>query len=227
MGWGALEPENLGQSVDFITLLHLLHLQAFSNGWLTRIWLKQNIELIAVFSSLGIELQKRFSWEPLQKHWKILQSTEYFPNKDFQLYLKSLDRQKIFLSKNANSGKIWFCSGKTISHTLCAQYQPGLGIKKIKTLSWSIFFGWYLINTWCILLPIIDREQMLSYDLCNKCIEPTWEMYLDPSEKYIGPPGTLATFHGSISAIGHVTRLDKEPRLSVRIAIWIFPSEEF
>ena len=32
MGWGALEPENLGQSVDFITLLHLLHLQAFSNG---------------------------------------------------------------------------------------------------------------------------------------------------------------------------------------------------
>ena len=67
MGWGALEPENLGQSVDFITLLHLLHLQAFSNGWLKRIWLKQNIELIAVFSSLGIELQKRFSWEPLQK----------------------------------------------------------------------------------------------------------------------------------------------------------------
>lgn len=32
MGWGALEPENLGQSVDFITLSHLLHLQAFSNG---------------------------------------------------------------------------------------------------------------------------------------------------------------------------------------------------
>ena len=68
---------------------------------------------------------------------------------------------------------------------------------------------------------------MLSYDLCNKCIEPTWEMYLDPSEKYIGPPGTLATFHGSISAIGHVTRLNKEPRLSVRIVIWIVPSEDF
>ena len=32
MGWGALEPENLGQSVDFSTLSHLLHLQAFSNG---------------------------------------------------------------------------------------------------------------------------------------------------------------------------------------------------
>ena len=31
-------------------------------------------------------------------------------------------------------------------------------------------------------------------------------MYLDPSKKYIGSPGTQ-TFHGSISAIGHVTRL--------------------
>ena len=35
---------------------------------------------------------------------------------------------------------------------------------------------------------------MLSYDPCKTCIEPTWEMYLDPSKKYIGPPGTPGTF---------------------------------
>ena len=63
---------------------------------------------------------------------------------------------------------------------------------------------------------------MLSYDPCKKCMKPTWEMYLDPSEKYIGPPGTPATFHGSISAIGHVTGLDKAPCLNIRIVIWIF-----
>ena len=60
---------------------------------------------------------------------------------------------------------------------------------------------------------------MLSYD--PSCIEPPREMYLDLSEKCIGPPGTPGTFHVFICAIGHVTRLDNEPRLSIRIVIWI------
>ena len=76
MGWGALE--NLGQSIDFITcyivslvthviLLSLLHIFKWV-GELKRIWAKQSIDFIAIFSSVGIELQKRLSWEPLQKH---------------------------------------------------------------------------------------------------------------------------------------------------------------
>ena len=68
---------------------------------------------------------------------------------------------------------------------------------------------------------------MLSYDPCKTCIEPTWEMYLDPSKKYIGPPGTPGTFRCSICAIGRVTRLDKEPRISIRIVIWISPPAAF
>ena len=144
MGWGA--KENLGQTKHWlhclVTLLRLLLLQAFLKE--KRIWVKQSIAFIAVFPSLGIELQKRFSWEPLQKHRKTLQSTEYFPNLDFLFSLERILNKKIFLSKNGNNGKFWFCSGKTISHTLCAQYQPGLGIKKIKTLSWTEH--WYLIK---------------------------------------------------------------------------------